>query len=126
MIERNVLAPAILTKIGPDVGRELGWNDGWVESEDSLGQLLIDAGLVVEELYESEVYETRDYNVEEGPQLFEKAVANPMFRVFGEPAVRDKAKEMFVEEFRGKAGEDGVVREEVGFYMWIAGKDSKE
>lgn len=104
----------------------VGVNDGWVESEDSLGQLLIDAGLVVEELYESEVYETRDYNVEEGPQLFEKAVANPMFRVFGEPAVRDKAKEMFVEEFRGKAGEDGVVREEVGFYMWIAGKDSKE
>lgn len=66
MIERNVLAPAILTKVGPDVGRELGWNGGWVESEDSLGQLFIDAGLVVEEVYKSEVYKTREYKVEDG------------------------------------------------------------
>ncbi|KAL8759414.1 MAG: hypothetical protein Q9199_000783 [Rusavskia elegans] len=126
MIERNVLAPVILTKVRPNVGRELGWNGGWVESEDWLRQLFIDAGLVVEEVYNSEVYETRDYNIEDRPQLFEKAVANPMFRVFGEPAVRDKAKEIFVKEFRGRAGKDGVVRKEVRFYMGIARKDNKE
>lgn len=126
MIERNVIAPAILTKIGPLVGRSLGWNGAWVESEDSLRQLFTDAGLTVEEVYPSEVYETRDYQVEDGPKFFEKTVANPMFRVFGAPDVREKAKELFVEEFKGRAGPDGVVREEVKFYMGIARKDSKQ
>ncbi|KAI4235514.1 MAG: hypothetical protein LQ349_003109 [Xanthoria aureola] len=126
MIERNVIAPAILTKIGPLVGRSLGWSGAWVESEDSLRQLFTDAGLTVEEVYASEVYETRDFQVEDGPNIFEKTVANPMFRVFGEPDVREKAKELFVEEFKGRAGPDGVVREEVKFYMGIARKDRKQ
>ncbi|KAI4231305.1 MAG: hypothetical protein LQ349_005700 [Xanthoria aureola] len=125
MIERNVIAPAIFTKIGPLVGRSLGWGGAWVESEESLRQLFTDAGLTVEEVYASEVYETRDYQAEDGPKLFEKTVANPMFRVFGEPDVREKAKELFVEEFKGRAGLDGVVREEVKFYMGVARKDSK-
>ncbi|KAI4090974.1 MAG: hypothetical protein LQ339_008221 [Xanthoria mediterranea] len=126
MIERNVIAPAILTKIGPLVGRSLRWSGAWVESEDSLRQLFTDAGLTVEEVYASEVYETRDYQVEDGPDIFEKTVTNPMFRVFGEPDVREKAKELFVEEFKGRAGPHGVVREEVKFYMGIARKESKQ
>ncbi|KAI4218519.1 MAG: hypothetical protein L6R36_008910 [Xanthoria steineri] len=126
MIERNVMAPAIFTKIGPLAGRSLGWSGAWVESEDSLRQLFTDAGLTVEEVYPSEVYETRDYQVEDGPKLFEKTVASPMFRVFGEPDVSEKAKEMFVEEFRRRAGPDGVVHEEVKFYMGIARKDNKQ
>ncbi|KAL8856239.1 MAG: hypothetical protein Q9178_007156 [Gyalolechia marmorata] len=120
--ERNVIGPSILTKIGPEVGRSLKWNGNWVESVDSLRQLFIDAGLVVEEVFETVAYETRDYKIEDGPEVFEKIIASPMFRLFGEPAIKEKAKGLFVDNFRNMAGEDGLVHEEVRFYMGIARK----
>lgn len=48
--ERDVIANASLRKVGPEVGRSLGWDGGWVESEGSLRRLFIDAGLEVEEV----------------------------------------------------------------------------
>ncbi|KAL8673508.1 MAG: hypothetical protein Q9168_002065 [Polycauliona sp. 1 TL-2023] len=123
MVERNVLGPSILRHIGPEVGRSLHSDSSWVKSEDSLRDLLVDAGLIVEKVYKSDVCERKEYKVEEGAEIFEKTVANPMFRNFGENAVREKAKELFVARFREMAGEDGLVHEEVGFYMGIARKD---
>ena len=122
MVEKNVLAPRILRKIGPVIGTELEWNGGWVQGEESLRKLFVDAGLVVEQVYTSDAYETREYGVEDGGEVFEKIVESPNFRNFGMPAVREKAREVFLEEFRGMADSDGVVREELRFYMGIAKK----
>ncbi|KAL8799663.1 MAG: hypothetical protein Q9182_005733 [Xanthomendoza sp. 2 TL-2023] len=122
VIERDVIAPAILTEIGPKIGRSMAWDGSWVESEDSLRRLFVDAGLVVEGVYLSEVYERREYKVEHGADVFEKTVANPQFRNFGDEEVRGKAKGLFVERFRELADGDGVVREEIRFYMGIARK----
>ncbi|KAL8769046.1 MAG: hypothetical protein Q9209_004832 [Squamulea sp. 1 TL-2023] len=126
MIERNVIGPSILNKVGPEVGRSLKWSSTWVKSVNSLGQLFMDAGLVVEQVYETEAYETRDYNIEDGPEVFEKTIASPMFRIFVESAVKEKAKGLFVESFRHRAGENGMVHEEVRFYMGVARKGHKD
>ncbi|KAL8786516.1 MAG: hypothetical protein Q9213_002743 [Squamulea squamosa] len=126
IVERNVIGPAILTKIGPEVGRSLRWNGNWVKSVDSLRQLFIDAGLVVEQVFETVAYEKRDYKVEDGPEVFENIVASPMFRIFGEPAIKEKAKKLFVDNFRNMAGEDGMVHEEVCFYMGVARKGNED
>ncbi|KAL8896858.1 MAG: hypothetical protein Q9192_002866 [Flavoplaca navasiana] len=119
VLERSLIAHTILTHIGPEVGRALIWDGSWVKNEDSLKQLFVDAGLVVEEVYESEGYETREYRVEDGAEVFEQS----MFRKFGDVEIKEKAKELFVARFRGMAGQDGVVGEEVRFYMRIARKE---
>ncbi|KAL9637113.1 MAG: hypothetical protein Q9204_001997 [Flavoplaca sp. TL-2023a] len=119
VLERSLVAHTILTHIGPEVGRALLWDSSWVENENSLKELFIDAGLVVEEVYESDGYETREYRVEDGAEVFEQS----MFRKLGDLEIREEAKELFVERFREMAGQDGVVREEVRFYMGIARKE---
>ena len=63
-----------------------------------------------------------DHKAEDGPEMFEKTVASPIFRNFGEPATRDTAKALFSKKFEEMAGEDGLVHEEVRFYMGIARK----
>ncbi|KAI4277766.1 MAG: hypothetical protein LQ337_001524 [Flavoplaca oasis] len=119
VIERSLIAHTILTHIGPEVGRALIGDRSWVKSEDSLKELFTDAGLVVEEVYESEGYETREYRVEDGAEVFEQS----MFRKLGDVEIKEKAKELFVERFREMADQDGVVREEVRFYTGIARKE---
>lgn len=49
-------------------------------------------------------------------------MASPQFRSFGDEEITEKARGLFVERFGEMAGEDGVVREEVRFYMGIARK----
>ncbi|KAL8809335.1 MAG: hypothetical protein Q9200_003505 [Gallowayella weberi] len=94
----------------------------WVESEDSLRRLFVDAGLFVEEVYLPEVYERREYKVEHGDDVFEKTVANPQFRSFGDEDVRGKARGLFLEKFGEMADGDGVVKEEIRYLIGIARK----
>ncbi|KAL8821126.1 MAG: hypothetical protein Q9223_000781 [Gallowayella weberi] len=122
VIERDVIAPSILTEIGSKVGRSLSWDGRWVESEDSLRRLFVDAGLFVEEVYLPEVYERREYKVEHGDDVFEKTVANPQFRSFGDEDVRGKARGLFLEKFGEMADGDGVVKEEIRYLIGIARK----
>ena len=119
VVERSLIAHTILTRIGPEIGRALLWDSSWVKNEDSWKELFVDAGLVVEEVYESDGYETREYRVEDGAEVFQQS----MFRKLGDLETKEKAKELFVERFREVADEDGVVREEVRFYMGIARKE---
>ena len=119
-----MIAGLILAEIGPEIGQSVKWDASWVESGESLRKLLIDAGLIVERVYKSEAYETFEYKAGDGHEIFEKTVANPMFRNIGEPAIKDKAKKLFVDKIRGMAEEDGMVHEEVRFYMGIARKQT--
>ncbi|CAD6565558.1 MAG: hypothetical protein ASARMPRED_007327 [Alectoria sarmentosa] len=121
-VERSMTAARILAEIGVEIGQSVRWDASWVESEDSLRKLLSDAGLTVEQVYTSKAYETLEHKAGDGPEMFEKAVASPMFRNFGEPATKDKAKALFSKKFEEMAGEDGLVHEEVRFYMGIATK----
>ncbi len=120
--ERSMIAALILADVGADIGQSLRWDASWIESEESLRKLLSNAGLKVEQVYKSEAYAIVDHKAGDGPEIFEKTVASPMFRNFGEPTTRDKAKALFSKKFEEMAGEDGLVHEEVRFYMGIASK----
>ena len=122
LVERSMIPGLILTKIGPEVGRPMPWNASWVKSGESLRELLKDAGLIVERVYKSEVFETLEHEAENGPEIFEKTVANPMFWTFRDPAVKEEAKKLFTEQLRDMVGENGSIREEVRFYLGIARK----
>ena len=120
--ERSMIAALVLKEIGLEIGQSLRWDASWIESEESLRKLLSDAGLKVEQVYKSEAYAMVEHKAGVGPEVFEKTVCSPMFRNFGEPATRDKAKALFSKKFEEMAGEDGLVHEEVRFYMGIARK----
>ena len=125
LVERSMIAISILAEIGPTIGLSMVVNSSWVESEDSLRELLNDAGLVVERVYKSEVYEEIVHKPEDGPDIFEKIVANPMFQNFAEAATKNKAQTLFAEKFREMASEDGLVHEQRHFYMGIARKSMR-
>ena len=67
---------------------------------------------------------------EEGGRLFDqwtvegKAVGEG-FRV-GDGRVREVGRGLFVERWRGLAGEDGMVRDEEGFYVVVGRKEGGE
>ena len=121
--ERTSTATHIFAEIGPLVGESLWWDSSSLQSQESLEQLFTQAGLNVERVFRTEAYVTDDYDVSAAGEVFDKAVAGPMFRNFGQPAaVKEKAKRLFVERFAAMAGSDGLVHDEVGCYMGIARK----
>ncbi|GIJ85690.1 hypothetical protein Asppvi_004552 [Aspergillus pseudoviridinutans] len=120
---RDVHVPArIFERIGPELGLSLLWDQSWVRDEESLAGLLREAGLVVERVYLSPVFQVKEYRVEQAGELFEQAVSGPMFRNFGEGTVRDRAKRLFVERFVEEAGEEGVLVDEAKMYIGVAVK----
>ncbi|KAF4277306.1 hypothetical protein KXW40_003276 [Aspergillus fumigatus] len=120
---RDVHVPArIFEWIGPQLGLSLQWDQSWVKGEESLAGLLTEAGLEVEKVYVSPVFQVKEYRVEQAGELFEQAVSGPMFRNFGVGSVRDKAKRLFVERFVEEAGEEGVLVDEAKMYIGVAVK----
>ncbi|KAH1651192.1 hypothetical protein KXX59_000519 [Aspergillus fumigatus] len=119
----DVHVPArIFEWIGPQLGLSLQWDQSWVKGEESLAGLLTEAGLEVEKVYVSPVFQVKEYRVEQAGELFEQAVSGPMFRNFGVGSVRDKAKRLFVERFVEEAGEEGVLVDEAKMYIGVAVK----
>ncbi|KAF4201775.1 hypothetical protein CNMCM8927_001048 [Aspergillus lentulus] len=122
---RDVHVPArIFERIGPELGLSLLWDQSWVKGEESLANLLREAGLVVERVYLSPVFQVKEYKAEQAGELFEQAVSGPMFRNFGAGSVRDEAKRLFVQRFVEEAGEEGVLVDEAKMYIGVAVKRS--
>ncbi|PYH31245.1 class I SAM-dependent methyltransferase [Aspergillus neoniger CBS 115656] len=118
---RDVHVPSrIFKKISGDLGVQLVWDESWVQGEWSLRELLEGAGLVVKTVFLTESFQDRVYHVSDAEDVFEKAVASPMFRNFGDLRVRSEAKRLFVERFVVEAGAKGVLADEAKMYMAVA------
>jgi hypothetical protein len=64
------------------------WDQSWVKDEVSL------AGLVVQRVYVSPVFQVKEYKVEQAGELFAQAVSGPMFRNFGEGGSKGQGEEI--------------------------------
>lgn len=118
---RDVHVPSrILGRIGDRLGLSLQWDQSWVQDEGSLERLLASAGLDVRTVFMSKTFQVREYTNAEAPQVFEQAVASPMFRNFGDASVRDEAKRLFVERFAEEAGSAGMLLDEAKMYIGVA------
>ncbi|OOF98412.1 hypothetical protein ASPCADRAFT_142604 [Aspergillus carbonarius ITEM 5010] len=123
---KDVHVPSrILRRISDDLGVSLQWDESWVQDERSLGDLLASAGLVVKAVFLTESFQNRVYKVTDAGEAFDKVVSSPMFRNFGDPAIRDEAKRLFVEKFVEEAGSLGVLIDEAKMYMAVAYKSSQ-
>ncbi|GLB02643.1 hypothetical protein AtubIFM57258_006100 [Aspergillus tubingensis] len=123
---RDVHVPSkIFKKISGELGVQLVWDESWVQGEWSLRELLEGAGLVVKTVFLTESFQDRVYNLADAGDVFEKAVASPVFRNFGDSRVRSEAQRLFVERFVVEAGAKGVLVDEAKMYMAVAYKQSR-
>ncbi|KAI9808074.1 MAG: hypothetical protein M1827_007516 [Pycnora praestabilis] len=124
----DVLVPSsnivmeIFSSIGPDVGEMLKWDMTLFRTQASLYKVFEDAGLEVEQVWESEVYGSKEFYVEDAEKMFEEAVQNPMFANFGKEGVKGRAEIEFIRRLKGLGGTEGKLREETRSWMCIGRK----
>lgn len=99
----------ILHLIGPSVGTKMPWDAGmrFSHSASALAKVFEDAGFVDVKTWETPVYGKQEIKVEDGEQMWDKTVKNPMFVNFGREGVRDRAKEAFLRMLAGLVERDG-------------------
>jgi SAM-dependent methyltransferase len=96
---------------------------GWVQGPGSLADLVRSAGLEVERSFEARGYgSANDYREEDAWGLFDKLAASIAHGLFDDMAVREQAVGRFLSKWHERAGEDGVLREDEGFYIVVAKK----
>ena len=114
----------VFSSIGPDVGETLKWDISLFRTQASLCKIFEDAGLEVEQVWESEVYGSKEIDVEGARGIFEEAVQNPMFANFGTEEVKGRARIEFIRRLKELGGTGGKLREETRSWMCIGRKPS--
>ncbi|KAL2423235.1 hypothetical protein ABEF95_001989 [Exophiala dermatitidis] len=110
----------IFAAIAPELGEDMPWNAQQWQWQADLEQLMVDAGLNVQKIFETGAYVTTHYDQRSAPELFDQAVEKSMYKVFGREPVRAKAKALFLKHFTDIAGDEGVVSEECRFWVVVA------
>ena len=124
--ERSQLPGLIFEIAAAGVGAPLPLGRLWIRGPESLEQLLVAAGLEVESSFVADGYASADeHSKDDGGKLFDSWVAGPLGQLRPELAIDEKkakARNLFIEQFASRAGVDGMVREEEGFYIVVGRK----
>ncbi|EXJ88986.1 hypothetical protein A1O3_02050 [Capronia epimyces CBS 606.96] len=110
----------IFAAIAPGVGETVPWHAHRWQSQAALEQLMVDAGLTVQTVFETGTYATTHYDRAAAPDLFDQAVGKSMFKNFGREPMREKAKALFVDKFTHLAGPTGAIDEECRYWIVVA------
>lgn len=128
--EDAMVVGAVLERVGKGLGVGLPFDRSWVRSRESLSEVLVRAGLVVERCWRCEGYGEgaavlgRRRGGESAGSVFDRVVEAPMFRRLAEDGVRRRAREMFVEEYERLVGDvGGKTAGNDCFYVAIARKE---
>jgi ubiquinone/menaquinone biosynthesis C-methylase UbiE len=112
----------VFADIAREVGQTVAWDaDRW-QSKNALAEVMRQAGLRVEKVFETEPYARRTYKTEQAGEVFDEAVEKEMFSSFGREDIREKARELFMRRFRDLAASNGrgEVEEETRFWVVVA------
>ncbi|MCJ1286752.1 hypothetical protein MMC26_006098 [Xylographa opegraphella] len=125
--ERSQLPGLVFEHVAAEVGVALPFGRRWIRGPEALEGLVAAAGLRVERSFVARGYASaRVYGVGEGGELFDRWVAGPLGqlhpRLAADVETRARARTLFVEQFASRAGPDGMVREEEGFYVVVGRK----
>ena len=107
----------VFGKIADKVGERVPWNSSrWIEQKE-LEEVMVEADLKIERAWETDAYESTRFEVGDDSEIFDKAVKSAMFENFGREEVRERARELFVEEFQRLAGSSGVIEQETRYWV---------
>ncbi|KAK5312307.1 hypothetical protein LTR93_011396 [Exophiala xenobiotica] len=110
----------IFAAIAPELGESVPWDAQRWQSKAVLEQLMIDAGLHVDKIFETKAYATTHMDRDMGSKLFHEAIENSMYKNFGKEAIREKANTLFLRKFAEITGETGSIDEETRYWVVIA------
>ena len=120
--ERSQLPSLIFEEVMADIGLGTPYGRRWVKGPESLEKLFIDTGLAIEQSLVADEYGSAIvFEAEQAGGIFDKLAASAFGKALGVGEEREKAKKLFVDRLGQKAGWDGMVREEGGFYV-VVGK----
>ncbi|KAJ9616780.1 hypothetical protein H2200_000499 [Cladophialophora chaetospira] len=112
----------VFSAIAPKVGESVPWHSELWQSQESLKDLMVEAGLNVQKIFETDAYAETRYNANEARQLFENAVGKTMFQKFGREDIRTNAEKLFVQQVADTAGPGGSIDEETRYWIVVATK----
>jgi ubiquinone/menaquinone biosynthesis C-methylase UbiE len=112
----------VFAAIASELGELVLWNAQQWQSKDALVDLMIDAGLLVEKIFETEAYAQTYLDHDMTPKLFDQAVGKSMFDNFGRGAVRDEAKALLVEKFADVAGPKGSIDQKTRYWVVVTSR----
>lgn len=114
----------IFSSIAPKIGVSVPWHSHLWQSQQALENLMVDAGLHVDKIFETDVYMTTLFSVNDAESVFSKSVSKAMFKDFDQPNIREEAKRLFVQKFVEIAGgPDGAdIAEETRYWVVVATK----
>ncbi|KIX01878.1 uncharacterized protein Z518_09605 [Rhinocladiella mackenziei CBS 650.93] len=97
----------IFAAIAPEVGESVPWDAHRWHSPQALEDLMVEAGLKVDKIWETGSYATTQYDPATASQIYEQAVSKSMFKNFGRDEIREKTKGLFVDRLAELAGAYG-------------------
>ncbi|MCJ1479729.1 hypothetical protein MMC13_008415 [Lambiella insularis] len=128
--ERSQIAGLVFEAAAAQVGVELPMGRLWVKDSRSLEELFEAAGLRVERSFVASGYGSATvFDKNEAETLFNRWLNGP----FGQmnPSLAEdtekslRARQIFVKDFQSRAGLNGMIREDEGFYV-VVGKKQEE
>jgi len=117
------VAMNIFAAIAPKLGEEkVLWDATRYQSKSGLEELMTEAGLTVEKCWRTEPYAIHHYELGHAPKMFEESVGQSMFKTFGRPEIKERAKSLFIDQFVETAGQSELIVEETCFWVVIASR----
>lgn len=128
VLTKNTMIPGYLMDVvGTRMHISLPFQRTLFPSQESVQKLLDDAGLDSSNSFLSENYESTLLEVNDAEGIYTTTVtrqnwAETAFSGFRDPQVQESARQLFCDEFRKLAGDDGKVHEERRFHMAVGVK----
>lgn len=110
----------IFASIAPQVGESVQWEGQRWQSQQTLADVMTEAGLDVQKALETRAYATTHYDLDQAHELFDQAVSKAMFKNFGREAIRQQARSLFVDKFAEMAGSARSIDEETRYWVVVA------
>ncbi|MCJ1401155.1 hypothetical protein MMC11_004367 [Xylographa trunciseda] len=120
--ESSRLIGQVMALVAQELKTDLFYGTTRAELADSLHDLFESAGLRPLHVFPSRVYRTVEYEIYNGLDKLLQALDGPNSPWRQNLEVRDRAIEIYVNEFAKRMGRNGMVREDIWFYVGVGVK----
>ncbi|MCJ1421604.1 hypothetical protein MMC32_007968 [Xylographa parallela] len=120
--ESSRLTGRVLALLAQELKTDLSYGTTRAELADSLHDLFKSAGLRPLHVFPSRVYRTVEYEIYNGLDKLRQALDAPSSPWQANTEVRNRATEIYISEFAKRMGRNGMVREDIWFYVGVGVK----
>ncbi|MCJ1318628.1 hypothetical protein MMC15_003958 [Xylographa vitiligo] len=120
--ESSRLTGQVMAQVARELRTDISYGSTRAQLAEALQLLFEDAGLRPLHVFPSRVYRTLEYEISQGLERLDLTLSAPTSPWKTNAAARERATEIYLEEFAKRMGRNGLVREDVWFYVGVAVK----